>query len=119
LIGFVSNQLLNFLYYKYDSSTNKNYLISTSKGLKFTFNSNSYNIKTKALSCQYMLNNSNKKIIVCFFCIYNNRYYIAFDYYTINSSNALVKYTGLSNKYFNFHEISCIKTSVTTENQKL
>ena len=138
LIGFVDKELLNFIYYKYDSSTNENYLLSTSKGKNhYTYENTGeiysfYYIRNKALSCQYMKANNWEKVIVCFFLVYKNDddydyynkdnyfydYFLTFDYFSIDSSNNLVRHTGFICNHFNFPEISCIKSSVTPDQSK-
>ena len=117
LIGFVDNKLLNFLYYKYDSSTNKNYLISTSKGIKNKYNNYLYYIESKALSCQYMIDNYQDKAIVCFFLVYDYSYYLAVDYFSISNNN-LVRSSDFHFYHFEFPKILCIKSSVTPDKSK-
>ena len=136
LIGFVDNELLNFLYYKYDSSTNENFLLSNSKGLNhYIYGNNgeiytSYYIKNKALSCQHMNKNNYGKVIVCFFLVYKNDidydddynndydYFLTFDYFSIDSSNNFVRHTSFYSDHFDFPEISCIKSSITPDQSK-
>ena len=117
LIGFVDNQLLNFLYYIYDSSTNKNYLISTSKGIKNKYNSYLYYIESKALSCQYMIDNYQYNAIVCFFLVYDYSYYLAVDYFSLSSNN-LVRSLDFTPYHFEFPKILCIKSSITPDKSK-
>ena len=138
LIGFVDNELLNFLYYKYDSSTNENYLLSTRKErYHYTYDSTGnidsyYNIRNKALSCQYMKKNNLKKVIVCFFLVYKNDddydyynyndylydYFFTFDYFSIDSNNNLVRHRDFISDHFNYPEVSCIKSSVSPDQSK-
>ena len=114
LIGFIHNKLLFFLYHRFNYSNNKNYLLSTAKGLR-----HDYEIRNKALSCQYMIHYSIKDVIVCFFFVYNNiKYYITIDYFSIDNNNNLVKHSNFIYDLFEFPQIKCIKSAVNPEQTK-
>ena len=110
LIGFIHNKLLYFLYYKYDSSNTKNYLLSSTKDLR-----HDYEIRNKALSCQYMIHFHLKDVIVCSFLVYNEEYYIVLDYFLINNYNNLARHSKFKYKMFKFQEFKCIKSAVNPD----
>ena len=114
LIGFVHNKLLCFLYHRYNYYNRKNNFLSATKGLNDDFD-----IRNKALSCQYMIHYSIKDVIACFFLVfYNREYYIVMDYFIIDNNNILVKHSNFIYDSFKFPEIKCIKSAVNPERTK-
>ena len=113
LIGFVHDKSLYFLNHRYNYFDNKNYFLSATKGLK-----HDYEIRNKALNCQYMIHNSLKDVIVCFFLVYNTKYYIAIDYFLIENNKNLIKHSKFKYDIFEIPEFKCIKSAVNPEYSK-
>ena len=124
LIGYIHNKLLYFLYYQFNFKTYGNTQISNRKAKKhdkydsFDNYENSYNFENNLLSCQYMIDYENSKVIACFFLIYINSYLIVFDYFEINYSDKIVKHPEFSSDYFSSSNISCIKSKVMPDYSK-
>jgi len=113
LIGFSHSKSLYFFFYKYDFDNNNNNLVSSTKDLK-----NEYEIRNKALSCQYMIQISQKEVIVCFFLIYDDDYYLAIEHFLIGNNNNIIKYSNYETDYFDYDEIKCIKSIVNPEHTR-
>ena len=93
IIGYIHNNLLNFLNYKYYFSSHTNSLVNSQKEKmhkrynKYDEYINSYYIENKGLSCQYMIDVYGDKIFVCFFMvIISSNYFITYDYFLILDS---------------------------------
>ena len=106
IIGYVHNNLFYFLNYKYYFSNKKNVLLFSKKNLYYHGNINQYYLYTRALTCQYILDNSFDYVLVCISTINS---YIVFQYYLVGETDIIksTKYTSIG---YSFPEILCIKS---------
>ena len=76
------------------------------KNLYYYFNNNQYYLYTRALTCQYILDNSFDYVLVCISTINS---YIVFQYYLVGETDIIksTKYTSIG---YSFPEILCIKS---------
>ena len=117
-IGFVHNALLYFLYYEYNYEENTNAKLSKYIE-KHKYNSKTYNIVNKGLSCQYMTNSQNINSIICFFLIYTNNYYLlTVDNFLINNDNIIVQDSNYIADHFIFPSIRYIKSCIAKDHSK-
>ena len=126
IIGFFdSNNYLNLFLYKFDIISKSNIKSISKKDEKFKKKNYEYNFKNKGLSCEYMTeyNNSEKKVLVCFFLINSNNNinsnseYIIEGYYTIKE-NSIINNYNYENDYYTVPNIEYIK-SQKNNNSKL
>ena len=123
-IGFIYNELLYFLYYKYNYEENKNFILSKRIGKhKDSYYNVELKIKNKGLSCQYMqdmINHQYYNPIVCFFLTFTNSYYyLTIDYFSIEDDNYIDYHPKYISDYFNISGIiKCIKSCVNQDHSK-
>ena len=121
-IGFIHNESLYFLYYKYKYEEKENLKLSK-RIMKHNDNSalETYNIKNKGLSCQYIkyMTYYQYNAIVCFFLIHVYNYYLTFDFFSIGSYNNIVQHSYYNPDYYNCSEIKCIKSYVNQDHSKV
>ena len=123
VIGYIHNNLLYFLNYKYFFSSGANIRINERKAKKHDnydnnlIYQNSYFIENKALSCQYLIDVENDKILLCFFTIFDSsNYYLTYDYFSVLESGITILENYYPDHYI-FYNTLCIK-SIRTENKK-
>ena len=84
IIGYVdNNNLLNLLYYLYNSKNNQNELIISKKGFKHEDN---YKIYNKGLSCRYLKSSYSQKEALCCFYSYDE-WNLVSSFYSINKNS--------------------------------
>jgi len=123
MIGYIHNNLLYFLYYKFITYSLNNVLVSSRKGKKHEqYDDNiyldSYYIENNLLTCQYMIDRRNYNVIVCFFLIYTSSYEIVIDYFNINSRDIIEMHSNFYADHFTYSNISCIKSTLMPERNK-
>ena len=116
VIGYIHNNLLYFLNYKYYFSSGANIRINERKAKKHDYYDtnlyyqNSYFIENKAFSCQYLIDNENDKILLCFFTIFDgSNYYLTYDYFSVLESGITLKNEYIPDHYI-FYNTLCIKS---------
>ena len=121
IIGFVYNQKLYFYGYRYDINANTNSNYANLKAYNNRY-SNSYYIRNKGLSCQYITKSSLGQCLLCVYLIYyNSNTKIAFDYFTITTSSIAQVSSSSYNLYLDYakHDVSCIKTALSSDKTKV
>ena len=115
------------LYYKYRFSTKANNSPSYCKGLTHDCRDiyghiNYYNFENNALSCQYMKDNRNIKVLVCFFIIKKSSYYSGYSYYLTDyflaDEDSITLHENFIPDYFSVYNIRCIKTALSPDLSK-
>ena len=125
IIGYVHNNLLYFLNYKFYFSENSNILMNSIKGKMHDYYDSNliyidpFYIINKGLSCQYMIFTNKyyeyEDILVCFFITYDSFYYLTVDYFLPNESG-IIRKSSFYPDYYDFDESFGIK-SVLTQNK--
>jgi len=118
VIGFVYNQKLYFYCYKYDISSNINNKYAYLNEYNHRYSSNSYSIRNKGLSCQYVTKSSLGQCLLCVYLIYyNSNIKIAFDYFTVTTSSIAQVSSSSYNKYLAYsnYDVSCFKTALSSD----
>ena len=125
IIGFVDNNKLSFLYYKYDIDNNENRNIYTQKRFQHQYFTselenlyNSFDIENNGLSCQYMINEDKGEVLVCFFIIIDNGiYYIAIEHFSISNTEISVN-REFTCYHFSIENSSIIKSAINYDHTK-
>ena len=121
IVGFNYNNLLHFLYYKFNNVTKENSLIFSLKNFnKQTFINREYNIQSKALTCQYMKNETYEEELTCFFLISKNETYyeIAIIFFNVNDDKIVEKSQYYTFQLDNTKYIKYMKSIINNDHSK-
>ena len=115
-IGFINNYKANLFYFEYDFKKNTTQKIGETAPFNYIdpdINNQEYNINNQGITCEIMINSTNKENLVCFFNIHTSTQKLSLA--TIDLNNYEV-----SNIGFNSLEITDIKgiKSVVTPDKK-
>ena len=122
IVGFVYNQKLYFYGYKYDISYNTNNNYANLNAYNHRYNSSSYYIRNKGLSCQYVTQTTLGQCLLCVYLIYDDsNIKIAFDYFTVTTTSITPVSSSSYNQYLTYsnHDVSCFKTALSPDKTKV
>ena len=122
IISFAYNNLLFFLYYKFNILSNKNIFIYSKKNYQFKYDfeiaNDDYNIENNALSCQFVNHIINGESLSCFFTINKDmQLFMVISFFKVGNNEITQKPKSF---IFEFnYKITCIKTSINTDHSKI